>query len=162
MEQQAVDLGFVLKQFPDFKLSMDSFDGRLRLQKFVYLLQTFDVYLGYDFSWYIRGPYCSTLATCGFGLVGMYNKIPDGEKVKFVDSSVQDRFERFAEFISGKEHDTDYLEIAASLHCLKALGKYTDDQILERVKNKRNSFTEQQCKDIWEDLKKWRLVQAEN
>ena len=153
MERQVVDLGFILKQFPDFKFSMGSFDDRLRLQKFVYLLQTFDIYLGYDFSWYIRGPYCSTLATCGFGLVEIYNRIPDDEKVKFVNSSVQDNFKTFSKFIAGKEHDADYLEIAASLHYLKSLGMYSDDQVLEKVKNKRPSFTAQQCRTIWEDLK---------
>ena len=91
---------------------MDGFDGRLRLQRFIYLLQTFDIYLGYEFSRYIRGPYCSTLSTCWFALRGIYDKIPAG-KAGFESPSVQKRFERFQKFIGGREGDAKFLEIAA-------------------------------------------------
>ena len=40
MNRQTIDLGLILRHFPDVKYSMDEFDDRLRLQKFIYLLQT--------------------------------------------------------------------------------------------------------------------------
>ena len=57
----SVWLGLVLKKIPEFSddFSMDRFNDRLKLQKIIYLLQAFDVYLGYNFGWYLRGPYCS-------------------------------------------------------------------------------------------------------
>ncbi len=158
MDKQSVDLGFVLKQFPKFNFSMDDFDGRLRLQKFIYLLQTFDIYLGYDYSWYLRGPYCTNLAACGFELEKAYHRIPDGEKMKFRDGRIQKKFEKFIKFISGHEDDIDFLEIAASLHFQKQISELSDDEIIEKVANKRYKFTKESCIKIWEEMKRWNLI----
>ena len=158
MDKQSIDLGFILKQFPKFDFSLDDFDGRLRLQKFIYLLQTFDIYLGYDYSWYLRGPYCSKLAICGFELEKFYNKIPDDEKIKFQDNKIQKRFERFMKFISGREDDIEFLEIAASLHFQKHISILDDDTIIDKVAKKRPNFTKDGCIKIWEELKIWNLI----
>ncbi len=157
MDKQVVDLGFILKQFPQFKFSMDSFTDRLRLQKFIYLIQTFDVYLGYDFSWYLRGPYCSTLASCGSALKGVYEKIPD-DRGRFTDDRVQERFEKFMRFIHRHENDEHYLEIATSLHYLKNTCTLSDDEIIKKVAAKRKDFSEEGCRQIWRDLKDCHLI----
>ena len=148
MNRQPVDLGYVLRQFPQFEFGMRDFDHRLRVQKFVYLLQSFDVYLGYDYSWYLRGPYCSTLAASGFALAGFYDNIPQGVRMAFSSPAVNDRFENFKRFIAGREKDTDFLEIAASFHFLEAGGKLTRSGMLQRVVNKRPQFTEEKCTGI--------------
>ena len=83
MNRQPIDLGYVLRQFPQFEFSMRYFDHRLRAQKFVYLLQAFNVYMGYDYSWYLRGPYCSNLAASGLALDGFYGDIPQGARIVF-------------------------------------------------------------------------------
>jgi uncharacterized protein YwgA len=44
------------------QLDLSAFNQRLVLQKTVYLLQASGLDLGYFFSWYLRGPYCSSLA----------------------------------------------------------------------------------------------------
>lgn len=38
-DRQTIDLGVVLKSFPEFRFSMETTEDRLRLQRFVYLLQ---------------------------------------------------------------------------------------------------------------------------
>ena len=53
VDRQAIDLGYILRQFPDLDFGMDDFGHRLRVQKFVYLLQAFDIYLA-----------TTTLGTC--------------------------------------------------------------------------------------------------
>lgn len=125
MDRQAFVLGHILRRFPGFKFSMGTFDDRLRLQKFIYLLQAHDIYLGYDFSWYLRGPYCTALAASGFMLDGFYSMLPDshGKSEGFANSVVRDRFRRFAEFVRDKEMDTNFLEAAASLHFLLKTGR---------------------------------------
>ena len=148
MNRQPVDLGYVLRQFPQFKFGMHDFDHRLRVQKFVYLLQSFDVYLGYDYSWYLRGPYCSMLAASGFALAEFYAGIPQGVRMAFSSPAVNNRFEEFKGFIGGYENDTDFLEIAASFHFLEAGGNLGRDEVLQRVVNKRPQFTEEKCKDV--------------
>ena len=76
MTRESVELGFILKQIPGYDFSLEGFSDRLKLQKTIYLLQVFGVYLGYDFSWYLRGPYCSILAANGFLLQDIYDEIP--------------------------------------------------------------------------------------
>ena len=159
MERQAIDLGLILKHF-DIDFSMDTFDDRLKLQKFIYLLQAFDIYLGYDFSWYLRGPYCSSLATSGFALTNVYETFPS-RKTKFVDPEVQHRFEKFQEFIKNRKTDNIFLEIAASLHRLNATDKSEDkDPVRMLMDKKPGLFSEKQCREIWEYLKKWSIGNA--
>lgn len=125
MDRLAFVLGHILHRFQDFDFSMDTFDDRLLLQKFIYLLQAHGIYLGYDYSWYLRGPYCSTLATAGFMLDGFYDMMPDGKQDKtegFANNVVRKRFEKFTKFIKGKERNVNFLEAAASLHFLLNTG----------------------------------------
>ena len=161
MNRQPIDLGFILRQFPRFEFSMDDFEHRLRVQKFVYLLEAFDVYLGYEYSWYLRGPYCSTLAAAGFALDGFYGRIPASPCMRFSKPSVNERFGRFKEFISGHETDTDFLEMAASIHFLEKGGGLSRDQIFERVLNKRlPGFAEPECRKVQEYLEQWKLIRG--
>ena len=155
MNRESVELGFVLKKIEDYEFSMDKFDDRLKLQKLVYLLQAHGVYLGYDFSWYLRGPYCSLLTHNGFSLKDSYDVIPDNVQLK--DKKDRDNFEKFLEFIKNK--NINALEIAASLHYLdKVRGKRTDEDILQQVVKKRDNFTKQQVDNIWQEMKNQQLV----
>ena len=148
MNRQPVDLGYVLRQFPRLEFGMHDFAHRLCVQKFVYLLQSFDVYLGYDYSWYLRGPYCTTLAASGFALAGFYGDIPPGVRMSFSSPSVNGRFEGFKGFIGGRENDADFLEIAASLHFLEAGGGLPRGEALRRVAGRRPQFTEEGCREV--------------
>lgn len=152
MQRQVIDLGFILRQFPAMEFSMDTFGDRLRLQKFIYLLQAFDVYLGYDYSWYLRGPYCSNLAACAFALRDIYDHVPD-TSISFPNGRVQRRFADFKRFIRGREKDNDFLEIAASLHFLRKTTDRADDDIINQVAGKQARFTEQQCREIYKLIK---------
>ena len=153
--REAVELGFILKQIEDYEFSMDKFDDRLKLQKTVYLLQAFGVYLGYDFSWYMRGPYCTILASNGFLLQDIYDSMPP-QDFKFDDRKSQKMFERFLEFVKGKS--TDDLEIAASLHYLSQTCGVPDDEAKSRVKNKQEKFSMDQVGRIWSEMEKWSLI----
>jgi len=156
MNKQVIDLGCLLRGFPNVKFSMDTFNDRLQLQKFIYLLQTFDVYLGYEFNWYLRGPYCSSLAARGFSLREIYQKIPE-QKTRFRSTVAQKKFERFRKFINGRENDTEFLEIAASLHWLKAHNT-EDEKAVARVSAKKDNFTKKRCGKVLEELREWELI----
>ncbi len=157
MDKQVIDLGVVLRQFPQFTFSMGAFYDRLRLQKFVYLMQSFGIYLGYDFSWYIRGPYCTHLAACGFALQDKYGEFPDKIDARFTSDRIQKRFEDFTDFISKHEDDWEFLEIAASLHYLKKIG-LGKGKAVEKVEAKQDKFTTAQCMEVWEEMEKWQLL----
>ena len=157
-DKQTIDLGVILRQFPEFQFSMDTFDGRLKLQKLIYLLQASDVFLGYHYSWYLRGPYCSTLTTCGFELREIYDEIPEKIKIEFPNPSTRDKFAKFKKSMANRWTDSDFLEIAASVHLLYTLGKKYD-HIIKKVTAKQKTFTEEQVKQVWEELKRWGLLE---
>ena len=54
----------------DLRLSVDTFDDRLILQKAVYLLQSAGIRMGYRFRWYLKGPYSPDMTADAFALVG--------------------------------------------------------------------------------------------
>ena len=149
MNRMIVDLGVLLKSIPGYDFSMDEFNDRLRLQKTVYLLQAFGIYLGYDFSWYLRGPYCTSLTIHGFALNDMYGNIPDGLKAKFQSADKQGAFKRFRSFI--KDKNTDQLEILASLHHLKQTGM-SDEDAKSKVEQKQRRFTREDVESMWQEL----------
>ena len=163
MDRQPFVLGFILCKFPEFKFSMDTFDDRLRLQKFIYLLQAHDIYLGYDFSWYLRGPYCSSLTTDGFILDDIYADIKASsrkDRTRFANSFIQKRFERFSKFIKSKMCDHVFLETAASLHCLLITDSdITLDDAVRKVAAKTPGATEEGVRGVFDILQKEKLWQ---
>lgn len=153
--KSAVELGYILKHIPSYEFSMDSFDDRLRFQKIVYLLQAFDINRGYDFSWYLRGPYCSLAAHDGHDLRDVYDSIPTGKKV-FRSARANKAFKRFCKFVEKKS--TRDLEIAASLHRLRQSEKWDDGRIKKAVEDKRSEFTKDMVDTVWDDMKEADLV----
>jgi hypothetical protein len=65
MNKRQIALKLILDEL-GFGLKVESFEQRLILQKACYLVQASDVNLGYHFSWYLHGPYCSPLAKEAF------------------------------------------------------------------------------------------------
>lgn len=146
---EAVNLGLVLKALDNFDMS--TFGGRLVLQKTIYLLQSFGVYLGYRFSWYIRGPYSPRLARAGFELEDVYGKITEPGRFR---GGAQKKFDAFLAFMGDKKNDPDRLEILASIHFLKKIHPgMAKREIIGRVKSKQAYFTEKQCAEAWKDLR---------
>lgn len=158
MNRQVLDLGCVLRQFPGLEFGVDDFGHRLRVQKFVYLMQSFGIYLGYDYSWYLHGPYCTTLATMAKALSHIYDKIPRDPGMAFVNPAVQERFERFKRFICGRENDSVFLEIAASLHVLHKTSGLPRPDIVRKVTAKRKQLKESECDRVWEEMEEWGLM----
>ena len=152
--REAVELGFMLKQIKGYEFSMAEFDSRLKLQKMVYLLQAFGVYLGYDFSWYLRGPHCLVLTSNGLRLQEIYASIPE-QKVRFSNKKSQKLFKKFLKFVKGKS--TDDLEIAASLHCLSQACRMSGSEAKSRVENRRG-FSPERVDDAWTEMEKCGLI----
>lgn len=98
------------------------------------------MFLGYVYSWYIRGPYCSTLTTCGLALTDIFSRIPECTEFEFTDQVVDERLKRFRKFIRGHENDDGWLEIAAKTHLLVRLGE-PHGKAVQYVAGTGESFT---------------------
>ncbi len=154
VERAVLELGLVMRSIGNFDVS--SPEGRLRLQGTVYLLQSFGVYLGYRFSWYIRGPYSPRLARDGFALREIYGIMPPGS---FASGAVRSRFAEFASFMADKGDDADRLEILASIHSLKKIYPgMTKSEILSRVAKKQPYTTEERRGSGWKELRERGLI----
>ncbi|OGC76862.1 MAG: hypothetical protein A2Z27_05950 [candidate division Zixibacteria bacterium RBG_16_50_21] len=136
---------------------MSNFQDRLKLQKYIYLLQAFGLYLGFRFNWYIYGPYSPDLARDGFELAKQYPNVPE---VKFMEEKDETKFSEFIGFLHPNEDNTDWLEMIASLHFLKKMypGR-SKGEIFEKVRNKQPYLNdEQKCEACWEYLKTYKLI----
>ena len=152
--ERALALGAVLKRIGNFDMS--TFKGRLVLQKTIYLLQSFGLYFGYKFSWYIHGPYSPELTREAFKLKPFYRKVPHA---KFAKSHTEKRFKEFLNFVGGKKRDADWLEQLACTHFLKALNPSANkEEIIEIVLNHESHFTKKECRKAWDYLIKLELI----
>ena len=151
------DLGVLVKDIGNFE--MDTFDGRLRFQKTVQLLQSFGIDLGYYYNWYLRGPYSPELAKDGFRLqevIGEIPKIP----VEFADNTNQSRYDSFKEFVADKKEDPDKVEIASSICFLRNEEGMSKDTVLRLTEGKRRHFTGDECMRIWNELESYGVVKS--
>lgn len=145
----------ILKRIGNYK-GMDDFNDRLILQKTVYLLQSFDLFIGYKFSWYIHGPYCADLTKDGYAL-----GIIDNDSAITVFSSPRDeeKFNQFFKFIGDNKYNPSWLEIISSIHFLRKVHPdLTKGEILNTVKNKQPHFTMIECIDGWDYIEKWQGI----
>lgn len=149
-EPDAVRLGLALRRLGMFDVS--SHDGRMAFQNSVYLLQAFGVYLGYSFSWYIRGPYSSRLARHGFALERAYGLLPD--TALRGDRPEEGRFARFLEFMAGKKDDPARLEALASAHFMRRLcGDLGDRGVAARVAQRQPYLGTDACRQSLVELR---------
>lgn len=109
----------------------------------------------YDFSWYLRGPYCPSLTANGFALKSIYDRIPNEIKARCEQSRKQAMFERFKEMVAGKS--VDQMEIMASLHYQSTV-QDDAERIKETVQKKRDGFTAQDVGRMWDEPGRYGLV----
>jgi uncharacterized protein YwgA len=147
-------LGCVLRRAGIF--SVATFPERLKLQKTVYLLQAFGIYLGYPFNWYLYGPYSPQLTRDAFEIApGLGRFVP----VRFADRETEERFEQFLTFLGDRKDDPKWLELVASLHMLARIyGAANTDVIFGKVTAKQPYLSEGESSSAWKHLRDHALV----
>jgi uncharacterized protein YwgA len=127
-------LGGLVKKIGNF--SMKDFKSRLVFQKTIYFMNYFGFDLGYNFDWYIAGPYSSELASDGFKLNISYKNV---KEAKIIDPELEEKFQRFTRFIK-RYRNPHELELLASVHFLKKLG-LDKRKALKMMQNKKEKFS---------------------
>lgn len=148
-------LGGVLKRIGNF--SMKTRKDRITFQKTVYFIQEFGINLGYNFHWYVYGPYSPLLAKDGFSLVDKFTKI---DEVSFVDKELEIKFHDLISFLGKRKNDSVWLEALASVHFLKKISpSLSKEEIIKRVKEKQGYLNEDNVvEDAWYYLKAFNLI----
>jgi hypothetical protein len=152
--RQAVLAG-VLRRIGQF--SVDSFHERLKVQKTVYLMQAFGIYLGYGFNWYLYGPYSPGLTRDAYEVVPTLERRPSPPP--FVDPEAESGFAKFREFLGSRKDDPKWLELGASLHMLSRMyGKDNKKAIFEKMAEKQPYLTEIDREAAWLRLARFGLI----
>jgi len=146
-------LAAILKRIGN--LSIRTFNDRLKLQKSIYFLQEFGIYLGYNFGWYLYGPYSPQLTKDAFDSVE--NTIH--KEVKFVELEDEEKFRTFLSFLGERKDDADWLELLASIHFLHKIYNKSKNETFQLVKKKQPSLdNEKDFEEAWNYLKKFGLL----
>lgn len=107
---------------------VDTFEQRLRSQKYHYFAQLFKVVFCYPYNLYLRGPYSPNLAHDLYE-IRQHNIKVDVEK--FIPDELEQRFIKLKEFI--REKNLRQLEIIATLHWLLKTAKLPAKQARNKL-----------------------------
>ncbi|TGD62082.1 hypothetical protein EYC08_16830 [Tabrizicola sp. WMC-M-20] len=90
MEEKEIALKLVLDAIGE-DTSISSVDDRVRLQKAVYICQELGIPLGYNYSWYVKGPYSTSLTQDYYSLNSALSSGDNNAHGLALNSSLNDR-----------------------------------------------------------------------
>ena len=153
LSARALKLAGLLKRVDNFDLS--TFRGRLVFQKTVYFLQSFGIYLGYGYSWYLYGPYSPGLTRDGFDFAERFDALPS---LEFRNEESRATFKTFLEFMEPIKNDPVKLELLASLHFLRNVHEdWPAERIRKMIREKQPYFNDELIIQADRQLRKWPL-----
>jgi uncharacterized protein YwgA len=173
MDRRQIASVLVLKSL-DIPHSLETFQQRLIVQKAIYLAQSAGVDLGYHYSWYLRGPYSSSVAGDLFGALDESEAMNEIEQKWYLSSSLNEKLRslkstilnvpvHFRHHITAQESRlASWLELVASVHFLldKRRVSNPDDQeeIAESLRKFQKDYKAREVGVAVEILRKGRLL----
>ncbi|MFW9888593.1 MAG: hypothetical protein ACFFER_10445 [Candidatus Thorarchaeota archaeon] len=151
----------------DEDADMGSLKKRIKFQKTIYLLEAFGANLNYHFSWYLRGPYSTSLADDGYAL---YSLEPESRLELANDVNVDSdkvpiekmkAFLKELRLVLDAKSESSRLELAASLHFLS---NYTlnrqggFEKAYLQLSYHKPRFRKQEAFRMWKLMEKYNLV----
>lgn len=143
--------------------TLTTFSDRLIIQKAICLAQAGGIQLGYDFRWYLRGPYSPALARDAFAVAAEIAEGDDESSGWKFDEESQALVERIAQMIEPhKSSDrAGKLELLASVHFVVTRRDIPQDdlpQLTETMRTFGKSFSEKDVQAALGDLSKHGLL----
>jgi uncharacterized protein YwgA len=134
----------VLKLFLDtlgISSDINSVDDRKRVQKAVYLGQLSGVDLGYRYSWYLMGPYCSSLTKDYYALADDLAAGDDAAKGKTLRPDLKANLQKVKSFIEVPDGvdltQENWLELLASYHFLRKVSGHAKEEAEKLIQEKK-------------------------
>jgi len=139
--------GLVKRLYPEFDLN--SFENRLKLQKFVFLLRSAGLDLGYNYSLYLRGPYSPEVARDAFSIQNWQSIRP----VRFGTSEYETKFDELLEFLDPHKNDIIWLEIVSTILLISELHKNeSKEAVIDHFLIVKPKFGKEEIIPIYEEL----------
>lgn len=151
MEASLITLKLFLDEL-DIPTDIETVEKRKLIQKAVYLGQRSGVDLGYRFSWYLMGPYSTSLTQDYYKLVEALNTGDSEYKKRKLKENFKEKLVKVKEIFKVPDNvklsEHGWLELLASLHYLENISKFNESEIKEKLKKEKPDL----CKNI-EDAK---------
>jgi uncharacterized protein YwgA len=132
-------LKWFTKQILGKDIDMDSFDEKLVIQKAVHISEHLGIEWGYEFGWYVRGMYSSTLTV---DLYGLWNKDPEYTPTE-TDQTILAKIKPLENILEGMP-----------MHS-KPKDAYELVSTVIRAKRERGMKTEEEIKNYIGQVKPW-------
>lgn len=136
METHLQTLRLVLNDL-DVPLDTSSIQGRIAMQKAIYLAQVGGIPLGYQFSWYVKGPYSRSLADDYYRASIEQSEFGDRGLKREVRDQLMRLKALFAPPAEAAISRSDWLELLASWQYLRTRANKAQDeaeQMMQRQK----------------------------
>lgn len=143
--------GLLKRLYKNFDMS--EFADRLKVQKFIYILQNRGINLGYLYNFYLYGPYSTDLTRTAFQIEDYASK----GKVKFTKPAVEKKFNEIISKLQNHKDEMRWLEGASSILFLADMG-YRKEGIYRQLGKKKNPFKRDEIDKIWQELEQWRWI----
>jgi uncharacterized protein YwgA len=166
MDRRQIALKLVLEGL-GLDISLSKFYERLIIQKSVYLAQAAGVNMGYEFNWYLRGPYSRAVSNDVFTI---QNETRGG-----ADDSIGWKLDKetggMLKLLSGLilhsdtlENRARFLELLASIHFLYSNGHVSEriaknlSEIQRLLKKFKKNYQKKEILSAISELRKYKLL----
>ncbi len=172
MDRRQIASVLVLKSL-GIPTSLKTFNKRLIVQKAIYLAQSGGINLGYHYSWYLRGPYSSSVAGDLFAALDEPAIMSEVEKKWHLSDTLQSSLKQLQENVLPVPDkfrktisDTDtrkasWLELLASVHFLidkKQVTKSNEKEISTVLKRYKKDYSPDEVKLALQVIKESKLL----
>jgi hypothetical protein len=136
---------------------LDTFSGRVSIQKVVYLLKQFGADLRFGYNWYAHGPYSPDLTRT------LFNASPEDRNATAEPTADELRIiNNLRNFLGTDLYSVDSLELVASLIYLINRGSMYEltskAKIISFLREKKPHFSDEQIEKAWSKIQssgKW-------
>jgi len=149
ISSQPISVLKILRNFGD--INLDLFDDRLRLQKLAYLAQNLGATYEYPFSWYVHGPYSTSLTSVLFSgdEIGAFDEdVVLNTKEKLVVKNLEN-------LLGENSCNPSILELYASVWYLtpnRKLSNSDKKHVVDLMKKEKPHFTESQIETALKEI----------
>ena len=172
MNPTRIELKLILDKAGIDNLDLNTFSQRLNVQKRIYLVQLLGNDLGYRFSWYLRGPYCSDLTAEAFTLrdeIAAGDRDFEGYSLSAEATNQIEKAKRLWALPEGVALSSDqWLELLASIHYLKHIAYWPNratkdfNGVFDTLAKAKPQFANARAAALlaWERLNQFGLINA--
>ncbi|MBU3217790.1 hypothetical protein LL033_09945 [Clostridium estertheticum] len=148
--------------------SKNSLDCRVIIQKKIYLLQEQEVDLGYEYNWYLKGPYSPTLTSYVYDNLDVLKSME--YKEVSLNTEVIRKITKVNEFQKWKPNnlsEASWYEVLASIlyifknHCMWGIKDYNKENIIKTLIIEKPKYSNQDCEFALKKLTEFEYIKVD-